>query len=59
MFSMYKRIISDTIVSSLYKGKIIIYGARHIGKTTLCNMILNEQANSGKKAAYFNCQLLN
>ncbi|MDR2066726.1 MAG: ATP-binding protein [Endomicrobium sp.] len=56
---MYKRIISDTIVASLYKGKIIImYGARRVGKTTLCNMILDEQAKAGKKTAYFNCELL-
>ncbi|MDR0724048.1 MAG: AAA family ATPase, partial [Endomicrobium sp.] len=56
---MYRRIISDTIAASLYKGKIIImYGARRVGKTTLCNMILDEQAKLGKKTAYFNCELL-
>ncbi|MDR2191879.1 MAG: ATP-binding protein [Endomicrobium sp.] len=56
---MYKRIISENIQKSLFKGKVIvIYGARQVGKTTLAKQILEEQSKLGKNTQYFNCELL-
>ena len=50
---LYKRAIQAEIEASLYKGKaIIIYGARQVGKTTLCRAIIQKFAND---ALYLNC----
>lgn len=49
------RILLKTVENSLFKGKIvIIYGARQVGKTTLCKEILKKT----KKSKYINCELL-
>ena len=54
----YTRHIQPLIEANLYKGKIIIiYGARRVGKTTLCEMILNKPQYQ-KQAGYINCELL-
>jgi predicted AAA+ superfamily ATPase len=56
---MYLRAITKNIKKVLFSGKIIIiYGARQVGKTTLSKQILEEQSPLGKKAQYFNCELL-
>jgi uncharacterized protein len=50
---IYKRAIQGDIEANLYKGKaIIIYGARQVGKTTLCWAIMQ---NYTKDALYLNC----
>ncbi len=50
------RILQSQIEESLFKGKIIIlYGARHVGKTTLCKEILKKYPQNNK---YINCELL-
>lgn len=50
-----QRFLLKTVEKSLFKGKIvIIYGARQVGKTTLCREILKKVKN-GK---YINCELL-
>jgi len=50
---MIDRIIKKSIVSWLFKGKIlIIYGARRTGKTTLAKQIISEL---GKKSLYLSC----
>ena len=52
---MLKRLISDKIKKSLFKGKVVIlYGARQVGKTTLVKKILQEY----KDSRYLNCELL-
>jgi len=48
-----KRTIQAKIEEKLFKGKVIIlYGARQVGKTTLCKEILN---NYDGTKAYFSC----
>ncbi|HMY80747.1 MAG TPA: AAA family ATPase [Candidatus Absconditabacterales bacterium] len=37
---MYLRTIYSSITNALFKGKaVIVYGARQVGKTTLCHAI--------------------
>jgi predicted AAA+ superfamily ATPase len=49
----YQRTIQPAIEANLYKGKaIIIYGARQVGKTTLCRAIMR---NYPTAALYLNC----
>ncbi len=44
---MYQRIIQSDIESKLFQGKaIIVYGARQVGKTTLCKQLLNQYDNT-------------
>ncbi|MDR1418545.1 MAG: ATP-binding protein [Endomicrobium sp.] len=55
---LFERDLQDIIEKQLFKGKIIlIYGARQVGKTTLCKQIL-EKYSLTKKTAYFNCESL-
>ncbi|MBU4082704.1 ATP-binding protein [Patescibacteria group bacterium] len=50
------RLLQDQIIKNLFKGKIIIlYGARQVGKTTLCKEILKKYPQDSK---YINCELL-
>jgi len=50
------RILQSQIEKNLFKGKIIIlYGARQVGKTTLCKEILKKYSQDSK---YINCELL-
>lgn len=50
---IYQRAIQGAIEANLYKGKaIIIYGARQVGKTTLCRAIMQ---NYPQDALYLNC----
>ena len=52
---MIKRIIEKQIKEKLFQGKIIIlYGARQVGKTTLCKKILNDFWGKSK---YLSCDL--
>jgi len=54
---VFQRFLFQQIVSQLYKGKVIvIYGARRVGKTTICREILNSETN--KKTKYLNAELL-
>lgn len=49
----YPRAIQAPIEAALFKGKaIVIYGARQVGKTTLCRAIL---ANQPLDSLYLNC----
>lgn len=49
----YDRAIRPAVEAALFKGKVIvIYGARQVGKTTLCKEILR---NHPETSAYFNC----
>lgn len=51
--SDYVRTIQPAVETALYKGKVIvIYGARQVGKTTLCRAILR---NHPESALYLNC----
>ncbi len=53
---MITRLIENSIINSLFKGKtIIIYGARQVGKTTLTQQILEKFGNEGK---YYSCDIL-
>jgi len=53
---MYKRKIQKKIEDWLFKNKIlIIYGARQVGKTTLCKTIL-QKYKSKYATSYFNCE---
>ncbi|MDR2616735.1 MAG: ATP-binding protein [Endomicrobium sp.] len=55
---LFERDLQGIIEKQLFKGKIIlIYGARQVGKTTLCKQIL-EKYSLAKKTAYFNCESL-
>ena len=50
------RLLQSQIENNLFKGKIIIiYGARQVGKTTLCKEILKKYPQNSK---YINCELL-
>lgn len=50
-----KRYIQPILEKWLFKGKIIIlYGARQVGKTTLCKSLM---ASMGDDATYFNCEI--
>ncbi|MBU2651345.1 MAG: ATP-binding protein [Bacteroidetes bacterium] len=50
-----QRTIKQKIEQFLFKGKVIvIYGARRVGKTTLCKQLLDSSTNS----KYINCELL-
>lgn len=49
----YLRTIQPAVESALFKGKVVvIYGARQVGKTTLCRAILGRYLEN---AVYFNC----
>ncbi len=49
----YTRTVQPEVEAALFKGKVIvIYGARHVGKTTLCRSILR---NYPQGARYLNC----
>jgi predicted AAA+ superfamily ATPase len=53
------RSLQPQIEKVLYKGKVIIvYGARRVGKTTLCKNIIQNQDHQDKKTRYINCELL-
>ncbi len=53
---MYKRQLQPQIEKWLFRNKVIvIYGARQVGKTTLCKTIL-EKYKPKYKTAYFNCE---
>ncbi|MDR2395479.1 MAG: ATP-binding protein [Endomicrobium sp.] len=55
---LLKRELQDIIEKWLFKDKIVlIYGARQVGKTTLCKQILKKYSTT-KKTAYFNCESL-
>jgi uncharacterized protein len=50
-----KRHIQPILERWLFKGKIIIlYGARQVGKTTMCKSLM---ASWGDDATYFNCEI--
>jgi predicted AAA+ superfamily ATPase len=52
---MFPREIQTQIEKWLFQNKIlIIYGARQVGKTTLCKAILAKYLD--KKSVYFNCE---
>ena len=52
---MFSRILEPLILETLQKSKdiVIIYGARQVGKTSLC---LELQKKSSSKSRYFNCE---
>jgi predicted AAA+ superfamily ATPase len=55
---MIKRHLQDNIEPWLFKNYVIvIYGARQVGKTTLCKQIL-EKFSQNKKTGYFDCEML-
>jgi predicted AAA+ superfamily ATPase len=55
---MINRLQINEIERNLFKGKIlIVYGARQIGKTSLCKQILTKYADQGMQTKYFNCEL--
>jgi uncharacterized protein len=55
---MINRIQINEIESQLFKDKVVIvYGARQIGKTSLCKEILVKYADKGLQTKYFNCEL--
>jgi uncharacterized protein len=55
MSKIIKRYIQPILEKWLFKGKIIIlYGARQVGKTTMCQSLM---ANMGENASYFNCEI--
>ncbi|MDR3048505.1 MAG: ATP-binding protein [Elusimicrobiota bacterium] len=55
---MIIRGIEDIIDKYLFKNKVIlIYGARQVGKTTLCKRILDKYSQT-KKTAFFDCEIL-
>lgn len=52
---MIERQIQPYIEKWLFQQKVlIIYGARQVGKTTLCKAIIEKYSN--KKSVYFNCE---
>jgi predicted AAA+ superfamily ATPase len=56
---MFQRDLQEEIEKWINKNKIILlYGARQVGKTTLCKQIL-EKYSKTLKTQYFNCDLLN
>lgn len=53
---MINRIIENQIRENLFNGKVVIvYGARQVGKTTLCKKLISDY---GDEAGYFNCEIL-
>ena len=49
----YERAVHPAVEAALFKGKVIvIYGARQVGKTTLCRAILRDHPEN---AIYLNC----
>jgi uncharacterized protein len=49
---MFKRILAEQLQKNLFQGKVILlYGARQVGKTTLCKEILAQ--NEG---VYLHCE---
>jgi predicted AAA+ superfamily ATPase len=56
MQKIINRAIQPILEKWLFRGKIlIIYGARQVGKTTLCKSLM---ANLGMQdAMYFNCEI--
>ncbi len=53
---IFKRTVEEKIRERLFKGKaVILYGARQVGKTTLCKRILDDFKDDGR---YLNCELL-
>lgn len=56
---MFSRFQQQQIVSRLYKGKVIVvYGARRVGKTTICKEIIKAESSKGKKTRYLNAELM-
>lgn len=54
---MFKRKLQTEIEKYLFKGQtILIYGARQVGKTTLCKQII-ESCSESKKCGYFDCEI--
>lgn len=52
---MYKRLLKDSILLNLFKGKaIVITGARQTGKTTLSSELVADSKDK-KDAIFFNC----
>lgn len=51
---MFKRHLQKNVEQNLFKGKVvIIYGARRVGKTTLCKQLVDKF----DKSVYINCEL--
>ncbi len=51
---MFKRHLQKNVEQNLFKGKVvIIYGARRVGKTTLCKQLVDKY----DKSVYINCEL--
>jgi uncharacterized protein len=51
----FKRTIESKIVSTLFKGSmIILYGPRQAGKTTLAKNIVSQYGSEG---SYYDCEL--
>lgn len=49
----YDRALRPAVEAALFKGKVVvIYGARQVGKTTLCKAILG---NYPETSTYLNC----
>jgi predicted AAA+ superfamily ATPase len=56
---MYERKLHDRIANQFYQGKVvIIYGARRVGKTSLCQGVMEVEKSNGKKVLYLNCEHL-
>ena len=51
---MIKRNLQPHIESWLFRGKVILYGARQVGKTTLARALL---APYGEEGGYYNCEI--
>ncbi|MDR1418034.1 MAG: ATP-binding protein [Endomicrobium sp.] len=55
---MFKRDLQSLVEKWLFKDQVIIvYGARQVGKTTLCKQIL-EKFSTQKRTQYFDCEML-
>lgn len=52
---MYKRAIFSTVCDLFFSGKVlVIVGARQVGKTTLCETVLEQFVSKQKSVVYFN-----
>lgn len=55
MSKLIQRSMQPILEKWLFRGKILIlYGARQVGKTTLCKALM---ASLGDEATYFNCEI--
>ena len=55
MSKLIQRSMQPILEKWLFRGKILIlYGARQVGKTTLCRALM---ASLGDEATYFNCEI--